>query len=78
MFQVFAQTKNYQPTLWAVVDNTDGHFPLVLMLPVEVKLMNGLLSKLTTRSILYGSVVCVPNPQGRQALVQHAKNPSVV
>lgn len=68
MFQVFAQAKNYQPTLWAVVNNTNDHFPLALMLPVEVTLMNGLLSRLTSRSILYGSVLCIPNSQGRQAL----------
>jgi serine/alanine adding enzyme len=66
MFKVFAQTKGYQPTLWAVVD--DNQQPLALFLPVQVTLMNGPLRQVTTRAIAYGSILCVPGPIGHKAL----------
>jgi lipid II:glycine glycyltransferase (peptidoglycan interpeptide bridge formation enzyme) len=66
MFRVFAQTKGNQPALWAVVDNS-GH-PLALMPLVYVTLMDGLLRQLTTRAIAYGSVLCAPGLEGKQAL----------
>ena len=67
MFQVFAQAKGYKPSLWAVID--DNKSVLALALPVQVTLMGGrILRQLTTRSILYGSVLCNPSPHGKQAL----------
>ena len=65
MFQVFARAKGYRPSLWAVVD---GSRPLALLLPVHVTLMDGLLRRFTTRAIAYGSVLCAPGPEGRDAL----------
>jgi serine/alanine adding enzyme len=65
MFQVFAQTKGFRPTLWAVVRN-NGEV-VALFLPVQVTLKR-LLRKLTTRAIGYGSVLCLPTEEGRQAL----------
>ncbi len=66
MFQVFARVQGYQPTLWAAVD---GHnFPLALLLPVQVTLMDGLLRQLTTRAVAYGSVLSIPGHEGKEAL----------
>lgn len=65
MFGVFAQAKGFTPTLWAV---TCGEAQIVaLFLPVQVTLNNAL-GPLTTRAISYGSVLCSPSAEGRQAL----------
>lgn len=66
MFQVFSRAKNYRPEIWAV---TDQDHVLALLLPVRVTLMNGLKS-LTTRAIVYGSVLWSPSDEGRQALAR--------
>lgn len=66
MFRVFNQTKGHKSTMWAVVDGDNG--PLALLLPVHVTLMNGLLRRLTTRAIAYGSVLSVPGLEGQAAL----------
>ena len=66
MFQVFAQGKGYRPSLWATV--SDDGYPLALLLPVRVTLMDGLLHRLTTRSVAYGSVLCAPDSEGKDAL----------
>lgn len=68
MFEVFAHTKGHQPTLWAAT-NGDGEV-LASLLPVQTTLMNGLLHHLTTRSIAYDTVLCVPGTEGEQALAQ--------
>jgi len=68
MFQVFACTKAHKPTLWAAVN--DQQYPLALLLPVEVTLMNGVLRSVTSRAVTYGSVLCAPGPEGQQALKQ--------
>lgn len=66
MFTVFECTVGYCPALWAAVDN--NHRLLALMLPVEITLKNGLLRKLTTRAIVYGSVLYTPDQDGEKAL----------
>jgi lipid II:glycine glycyltransferase (peptidoglycan interpeptide bridge formation enzyme) len=66
MFQVFAQTNGYHPELWAVVDDDEN--PITLFVPVKIALVAGLLSGFTSRSIAYGSVLCMPGVEGRQAL----------
>jgi serine/alanine adding enzyme len=66
MFQVFARTKGYQPSLWAAVDQSKR--PLALLLPVQITLKGGLLARLTTRAVVYGSVLCAPDPEGKEAL----------
>jgi hypothetical protein len=66
MFQVFARTEGHQPTLWAAVDHSDR--PLALLLPVQITLIDGPLRRFTTRAVVYGSVLCVPGPEGREAL----------
>jgi lipid II:glycine glycyltransferase (peptidoglycan interpeptide bridge formation enzyme) len=64
--QVFASARGYHPVLQAVVGE-DGQV-LALLLPVQVTLKGGLLRRLTTRSIAYGSVLCVPGAAGKAAL----------
>ena len=66
MFQVFSLARGYQPTLWAVVNGNEQ--VLALLPPVQVTIAGGFVSQLTSRSILYGSVLCTPNSQGKQAL----------
>ena len=66
MFRVFSQAKGYRPTLWAAIDSSDR--PLALLLPVQIALMGGLLRRLTTRSIIYGGVLCAPGPEAQKAL----------
>lgn len=66
MYQVFADARGHAPTLWAVVD-ADGR-PLALLTPVTITLMPGPLRWLTSRAVAYGSLLCVPGPQGQQAL----------
>jgi serine/alanine adding enzyme len=67
MFEVFARIKRHQPTLWAVIN--DNNQPLVLFLPVEVTLIGGLARHLTTRAVLYGSILSDLSPIGQEALV---------
>ena len=66
MFDVFSRTKGHHPVLWAVT-RENGKI-LALMPVVNITLFNGPLRPLTTRAVAYGSVLCVPNDQGRAAL----------
>ncbi len=66
MFQVFDRARQHRPELWAVV-GYDGR-PQALFTPVQVALRHRFLSRLTTRSIAYGSVLCEPGAKGEQAL----------
>jgi serine/alanine adding enzyme len=65
MFQVFAQAKGYRPTLWAA---TGAGKVLALLLPIQITLIDGLLRHLTTRAVVYGSVLYDPSPAGEAAL----------
>ena len=66
MFDIFAQTKGYQPSLWAAVESSGR--PMALMLAVQITLMAGALRRFTTRAILYGGVLCAPGAHGGTAL----------
>jgi len=65
MFEVFERTAGHRPELWAA---TQGGCVLALLLPVKITLMGGVLSALTTRAVAYGSVLCAPGADGREAL----------
>jgi serine/alanine adding enzyme len=67
MFQVFNQTKGFRSELWSATK--EGRI-LALFLPVQITLMNGLLRRFTTRSVAYGSVLCMPDAEGQEALSQ--------
>jgi serine/alanine adding enzyme len=66
MFEVFQRSRGFQPQLRAALDQ-DGTL-LALLLPVRVSLREGLLERLTTRTIAYGSVLCAPGQTGQEAL----------
>jgi lipid II:glycine glycyltransferase (peptidoglycan interpeptide bridge formation enzyme) len=66
MFQVFARARYHQPEVWAVMD--DRSAVLALLTPVRVTLMNGVMRRLTTRSVAYGGVLCQDTPEGKTAL----------
>jgi serine/alanine adding enzyme len=66
LFHVFENTQNHRPLLMAAVDQ-DGQV-LALLPTVQVTLMKGFLSQLTTRSIAYGGVLCSSDPDGIKAL----------
>jgi serine/alanine adding enzyme len=65
MFQVFSRTEGHQPQLWAATK--DGRV-LALLLPVWITLKDGLLRPLTTRAVMYGSVLCTASAEGQEAL----------
>jgi serine/alanine adding enzyme len=65
MFQVFSCAKRHQPEVWAAVIGTRI---LALLLPVRITLMDGMLRRLTTRAVVYGSVLYEPSADGKQAL----------
>ncbi len=67
MFQVFSRVKGYLPELWAAIEDKNI---LALLLPVRITLMDGWLRNLTTRSVVYGSVLCVSDEKGKKALAQ--------
>lgn len=64
MFEVFRRTNKHTPDLWAAVD---GKTVLALLLPVRITLFGGILSNLTTRSIVYGSILCAPASEDEEA-----------
>jgi hypothetical protein len=69
MMQVFARAEGYQPQVWAALRD-DGEL-LALWLPVQHTVLDQpLLRQLSTRAVLYGSVLCASGPQGQEALNQ--------
>jgi len=66
MFRVLARTMGHRPELWAVVEgNSDV---LALMTPVHITLMDGLLRRFTTRSVVYGSILAEDTARGQAGL----------
>ncbi len=66
MFQVFNLARNHQPKLSAIVDKDKKI--LALLPTVQVTVLNGLLRRMSTRSISYGSILSSTDPAGKQAL----------
>ncbi len=65
MFEVYRRTRHYQPEVWAAVDHG---CVLALLLPVRITYLNGMLRSLTTRAVVFGSVLWEPSDQGALAL----------
>ncbi len=66
MFDVFKRTRCYEPELWAAVNQ--GRI-LCILIPVNIKLFpNPLLRKLTTRTVVFGSVLMENSQEGHSAL----------
>jgi len=65
MFEVFRQTRNHNPEIWAAIS---GDQVLAMLLPVRIHLLPGLFRPLTTRAIVYGSALYKPDQEGRDGL----------
>lgn len=68
MFEVFSRTRGHSPELWAAVDSNEEI--LALFLPIKITLINALFRQFTTCAVAYGSVLCAPHTQGREALAR--------
>ncbi|MBW2642897.1 MAG: GNAT family N-acetyltransferase [Deltaproteobacteria bacterium] len=68
MFQVFAKVKHFHPTFWAVTNDDMG--VIALLLPVQITIIGGGFHRLTSRAVVYGSVLCAPGAEGQQALTK--------
>ena len=66
MFQVFARTRGYKPSLWSVIDEKNA--PIVLFVPVQITLFKGWLRRFTSRAVSFGSVLAEPGPRAEEAL----------
>ncbi len=66
MYEVFSRTKGFKPLLWAAIDPRGR--PLALLLPVQVTLFPGPLRFLSTRALVYGSVLHENSPSGTEAV----------
>jgi hypothetical protein len=67
MMQVFALAKGFGPSLWAGLGD-DGQI-LAMFLPVQITVVDrSFFRNLTTRAVLYGSLLCEPTPEGNTAL----------
>ncbi len=66
MHQAFAKTKGYKTQVWATID--DNKQPLAIFLPVEITIKGGIFRSFTTRAVVYGSVLCSPDPDSQEAL----------
>ncbi len=67
VFALFSRVRGHRPHMWAAV-NDDGRV-LALLTLVDITLMDGLFSRLTTRSIAYGGLLYAPNAAGEEALL---------
>ncbi len=66
MFRVFARAEGFDPTLWAAV--ADSGRILALMLPVRITALGQLFLRISTRSVVFGSVLCGEGAEGAEAL----------
>lgn len=65
MFEVYRQAKGHRPELWAALEHGEV---VALFIPVHISLREGLLRRLTTRTVAYGGVLSAPGEKGREAL----------
>ena len=65
MFAVWTLTKGYTPELWAAVENDTI---AALFIPVHISLAGGLLKRLTTRTVVFGGVLCADGDFGEEGL----------
>jgi lipid II:glycine glycyltransferase (peptidoglycan interpeptide bridge formation enzyme) len=66
MYRVFARARSHRPELWAAVEETGQ--VRALLLPVLISVLEGPLHYLTTRAVVFGSVLCTPDRAGQEAL----------
>jgi serine/alanine adding enzyme len=71
MFEVFSRTNEHAPEIWFAVN--DKHL-LAVFMPVQITLLTGIFRHLSTRSIAYGSILCLPDSEPQDALMPLLKN----
>ena len=71
MFHVFNKSRGHRAEVWAATKN--GRI-LVLLVPVQIKLADGLRRTLTTRAVAHGSVLCAPSIERSDALATLLRN----
>lgn len=65
MFQVFSRARMYHPELWAA-QRSDNRLS-ALFLPVRVRVWGRPFGLFTERAIVYGSLLCAPGAEAREA-----------
>jgi hypothetical protein len=68
MMDVFKNADKHCPKLHAAIDERNGNI-LSLLLSVHISVLGGLISKFTSRSIIYGGVLCIDSVDGKNSLV---------
>lgn len=68
MMDVFKNTEKYYPKLFAAIDERSREI-LSLLLSVQVVVLRGLINRFTSRSIIYGGVLCTDSVDGKNSLV---------
>jgi predicted N-acyltransferase len=63
---VWQRTKGYQPEIW--VARGEDQQILAIVLPVTISIRGGILRLLTTHTIVYGSILCDPCDDAKEAL----------
>lgn len=66
MFRVFQRTRGYQPEIW--VARGENQKILAIFLPVTISIHTGMFRRLSTHTIAYGSVLCDPCEDAKEAL----------
>lgn len=66
MYRVFGAARGYKPELWAVRGSNQQ--VSALFLPVRISLNPGLLRRITSRDVAFGSILCAPGDEGFQSL----------
>jgi lipid II:glycine glycyltransferase (peptidoglycan interpeptide bridge formation enzyme) len=68
MMDVFRNADKHYPNLHAAIDERNGNI-LSLLLSVQVSVFGKLTSRVTSRSIIYGGVLCAGSADGKDSLV---------
>jgi lipid II:glycine glycyltransferase (peptidoglycan interpeptide bridge formation enzyme) len=69
MFEVFHRTKNYEPFLFAAINKDDKKIQS-LIVSCRVKIFNGFLSKVSSRMIGYGGIICSTDKNMNEGLLR--------
>ncbi len=67
MMEVFKKTSKHQPTFFAAIDERDREI-LSLVLSVQIGVPGTPTSRLTSRSVIYGGVLCAGTVDGGNSL----------
>jgi len=66
MHRVFGAARGYKPEVWAVRGSNQQ--VSALFLPVRISLNSGILRRVTSRDVAFGSILCTPGSEGVQGL----------